>query len=132
MRSGSQLAGGQAEVGSGSEVTLPSPPPPQAITGYRETERWRWGGAGRAVLGRVAAAAFPPRRPPLPLVHVLDLHPRGHVRPHVDSVKVGEGVAGGAGGEETPGGERASLWGGGQSLVWDGGGVLGWGGNLWG
>ncbi|NXV96779.1 ALKB7 dioxygenase, partial [Calonectris borealis] len=29
----------------------------------------------------------PPGRPPLPLVHVLDLHPRGHVRPHVDSVK---------------------------------------------
>ncbi|KAM9610632.1 alpha-ketoglutarate-dependent dioxygenase alkB homolog 7, mitochondrial [Morphnus guianensis] len=58
-----------------------------AICGYRETERGRWGGAGRAVLGRVAAAAFPPGRPPLPLVHVLDLHPRGHVRPHVDSVK---------------------------------------------
>ncbi|KAM6188700.1 alpha-ketoglutarate-dependent dioxygenase alkB homolog 7, mitochondrial [Sarcoramphus papa] len=57
-----------------------------AICGYRETERGRWGGAGRAVLGRVAAA-FPPGRPPLPLVHVLDLHPRGHVRPHVDSVK---------------------------------------------
>ncbi|XP_074785958.1 alpha-ketoglutarate-dependent dioxygenase alkB homolog 7, mitochondrial [Athene noctua] len=57
-----------------------------AICGYRETERSRWGGAGRAVLGRVAAA-FPPGRPPLPLVHVLDLHPRGHVRPHVDSVK---------------------------------------------
>ncbi|XP_074882803.1 alpha-ketoglutarate-dependent dioxygenase alkB homolog 7, mitochondrial [Buteo buteo] len=58
-----------------------------AICGYRETERGRWGGAARAVLGRVAAAAFPPGRPPLPLVHVLDLHPRGHVRPHVDSVK---------------------------------------------
>ncbi|KAM9251620.1 alpha-ketoglutarate-dependent dioxygenase alkB homolog 7, mitochondrial [Cariama cristata] len=58
-----------------------------AICGYRETERARWGEAGRAVLGRVAAAAFPPGRPPTPLVHVLDLHPRGHVGPHVDSVK---------------------------------------------
>ncbi|XP_054035281.1 alpha-ketoglutarate-dependent dioxygenase alkB homolog 7, mitochondrial [Dryobates pubescens] len=57
-----------------------------AITGYRETERGRWGAAGRAVLSRMAAA-FPPARPPLPLVHVLDLHPRGEVRPHVDSVK---------------------------------------------
>ncbi|NXH19424.1 ALKB7 dioxygenase, partial [Bucco capensis] len=57
-----------------------------AICGYRETERWHWGAVGQAVLGRVAAA-FPPEHPPQPLVHVLDLHPRGHVRPHVDSVK---------------------------------------------
>lgn len=57
-----------------------------AICGYRETERGRWGGAAGAVLRRVAAA-FPPGRPPLGLVHVLDLHPRGFVRPHVDSVK---------------------------------------------
>ncbi|XP_064899928.1 alpha-ketoglutarate-dependent dioxygenase alkB homolog 7, mitochondrial isoform X4 [Columba livia] len=57
-----------------------------AISGYRETERALRGGAGRALLRRVAAA-FPATRPPLPLVHVLDLHARGHVRPHVDSVK---------------------------------------------
>uniref|UniRef100_A0A8V5GRY6 Uncharacterized protein n=1 Tax=Melopsittacus undulatus TaxID=13146 RepID=A0A8V5GRY6_MELUD len=59
-----------------------------AICGYRETERALRGGAGRALLLRVADAAFPPpARPPQPLVHVLDLQPRGHVRPHVDSVK---------------------------------------------
>ncbi|XP_065510974.1 LOW QUALITY PROTEIN: alpha-ketoglutarate-dependent dioxygenase alkB homolog 7, mitochondrial [Caloenas nicobarica] len=57
-----------------------------AISGYRETERALRGGAGRALLRRVAAA-FPAARPPRPLVHVLDLHARGHVRPHVDSVK---------------------------------------------
>ncbi|XP_053907808.1 alpha-ketoglutarate-dependent dioxygenase alkB homolog 7, mitochondrial [Cuculus canorus] len=57
-----------------------------AISGYRETERGRWGPAGRAVLGRLSAE-FPPERPPRPLVHVLDLHRRGHVAPHVDSVK---------------------------------------------
>ncbi|XP_075594197.1 alpha-ketoglutarate-dependent dioxygenase alkB homolog 7, mitochondrial isoform X2 [Balearica regulorum gibbericeps] len=57
-----------------------------AICGYRETERARWGGAGRAVLARLGGA-FPPGRPAQPLVHVLDLHPGGHVRPHLDSVK---------------------------------------------
>lgn len=64
------------------------PAPAQAICGYRETERALGGAAARALLGRLAAA-FPRGRPPAPLVHVLDLHPRGHVRPHVDSVKVG-------------------------------------------
>ncbi|XP_062454324.1 alpha-ketoglutarate-dependent dioxygenase alkB homolog 7, mitochondrial [Rhea pennata] len=58
-----------------------------AIQGFRETERGRWGAASRAALERAAAAAFPPAPPPLPLVHVLDLHPGGHVGPHVDSVK---------------------------------------------
>ncbi|XP_054664032.1 alpha-ketoglutarate-dependent dioxygenase alkB homolog 7, mitochondrial isoform X1 [Grus americana] len=57
-----------------------------AICGYRETERAQWGGAGRAVLARLGGA-FPPGRPAQPLVHVLDLHPRGHVGPHRDSVK---------------------------------------------
>ncbi|KAM8793890.1 alpha-ketoglutarate-dependent dioxygenase alkB homolog 7, mitochondrial [Eudromia elegans] len=59
-----------------------------AIRGFRETERCRWGPAARAALERAAAAAFPPPAPPpQPLVHVLDLHPGGHVAPHVDSVK---------------------------------------------
>ncbi|NXA57549.1 ALKB7 dioxygenase, partial [Nothocercus julius] len=58
-----------------------------AIRGFRETERSRWEPAARAALERAAAAAFPPAQPPQPLVHVLDLHPGGHVGPHVDSVK---------------------------------------------
>lgn len=95
---------GTAGEGGGAEVRglLCSPLPLQAICGYRETERGRWGGAARAVLGRVAAAAFPPGRPPLPLVHVLDLHPRGHVRPHVDSVKVRRGGGGHTGHDRHP------------------------------
>ncbi|NWX26842.1 ALKB7 dioxygenase, partial [Notiomystis cincta] len=44
------------------------------------------GGAGRALLLRVTPA-FPPRRPPRPSAHVLDLLPGGRVGPHVDSVK---------------------------------------------
>ncbi|TRZ09074.1 hypothetical protein HGM15179_018031 [Zosterops borbonicus] len=58
----------------------------RAITGYRETERGLRGGAGRALLLRVTPA-FPPRRPPRPSAHVLDLLPEGSVGPHVDSVK---------------------------------------------
>ncbi|XP_048145763.1 alpha-ketoglutarate-dependent dioxygenase alkB homolog 7, mitochondrial [Corvus hawaiiensis] len=58
----------------------------RAITGYRETERGLRGGAGRALLLRVTPA-FPPRRPPRPSAHVLDLLPGGRVGPHVDSVK---------------------------------------------
>ncbi|NXS22679.1 ALKB7 dioxygenase, partial [Mystacornis crossleyi] len=57
-----------------------------AITGYRETERGLRGGAGRALLLRVTPA-FPPRCPPRPSAHVLDLLPGGRVGPHVDSVK---------------------------------------------
>lgn len=61
----------------------------QAIHGFRETEKSRWSEASRAILQRVQAAAFGPGQTLLSSVHVLDLEPRGYIKPHVDSVKVG-------------------------------------------
>lgn len=61
----------------------------QAIHGFRETEKSRWSDASQAILHRVQEAAFGPDESLLSLVHVLDLEPRGYIKPHVDSVKVG-------------------------------------------
>lgn len=61
----------------------------QAIHGFRETEKSQWSEASQAILQRVQAAAFGPDQTLLSLVHVLDLEPRGYIKPHVDSVKVG-------------------------------------------
>lgn len=61
----------------------------QAIHGFRETEKSRWSEASQAILQRVQVAAFGPEQTLLSLVHVLDLEPRGYIKPHVDSVKVG-------------------------------------------
>ncbi|XP_037680171.1 alpha-ketoglutarate-dependent dioxygenase alkB homolog 7, mitochondrial isoform X1 [Choloepus didactylus] len=58
-----------------------------AIHGFRETEKSRWSEASRAILQRVRAAAFGPGQALLSPVHVLDLEPRGYVKPHVDSIK---------------------------------------------
>ncbi|XP_036169183.1 alpha-ketoglutarate-dependent dioxygenase alkB homolog 7, mitochondrial [Myotis myotis] len=58
-----------------------------AIHGFRETEKSRWSEASRAILQRVQAAAFGPDQTLLSSVHVLDLEPRGYIKPHVDSVK---------------------------------------------
>ncbi|ERE72805.1 putative ATP-dependent Clp protease proteolytic subunit [Cricetulus griseus] len=67
----------------------------QAIHGFRETEKSRWSDASQAILQRVQAAAFGPDQTLLPLVHVLDLEPRGYIKPHVDSVKFcGSTIAG--------------------------------------
>lgn len=63
----------------------------QAIHGFRETEKSRWSEASRAILQRVQAAAFSPGQTLLSSVHVLDLEPRGYIKPHVDSIKVGRG-----------------------------------------
>ncbi|XP_048197840.1 alpha-ketoglutarate-dependent dioxygenase alkB homolog 7, mitochondrial isoform X1 [Perognathus longimembris pacificus] len=59
----------------------------QAIHGFRETEKSRWSEASRAILQRVQSAAFGPGQTLLSPVHVLDLEPRGYIKPHVDSVK---------------------------------------------
>lgn len=61
----------------------------QAIHGYRETERVRWGPACEEVLNRVRSVAFPEGSSLLGPVHVLDLAEKGYIKPHVDSVKVG-------------------------------------------
>lgn len=63
----------------------------QAIHGFRETEKSRWSEASRAILQRVKEAAFGPGQALLSSVHVLDLEPRGYIKPHVDSIKVGRG-----------------------------------------
>ncbi|KAM6167794.1 alpha-ketoglutarate-dependent dioxygenase alkB homolog 7, mitochondrial [Erethizon dorsatum] len=58
-----------------------------AIHGFRETEKSRWSEASQAILQRVQVAAFGPGQTLLSPVHVLDLEPRGYIKPHVDSVK---------------------------------------------
>ncbi|XP_019566364.2 alpha-ketoglutarate-dependent dioxygenase alkB homolog 7, mitochondrial [Rhinolophus sinicus] len=58
-----------------------------AIHGFRETEKSRWSEASQAILQRVKAAAFGPSQTLLSSVHVLDLEPRGYIKPHVDSIK---------------------------------------------
>ncbi|XP_069864384.1 alpha-ketoglutarate-dependent dioxygenase alkB homolog 7, mitochondrial [Dipodomys merriami] len=58
-----------------------------AIHGFRETEKSRWSEASRNILQRVQSAAFGPGQTLLSPVHVLDLEPRGYIKPHVDSVK---------------------------------------------
>nr|XP_031292916.1 alpha-ketoglutarate-dependent dioxygenase alkB homolog 7, mitochondrial [Camelus dromedarius] len=66
-----------------------------AIHGFRETEKSRWSEASRAILQRVQAAAFGPGQTLLSPVHVLDLEPRGYIKPHVDSIKFcGSTIAG--------------------------------------
>uniref|UniRef100_UPI0009B3ABA1 alpha-ketoglutarate-dependent dioxygenase alkB homolog 7, mitochondrial n=1 Tax=Monopterus albus TaxID=43700 RepID=UPI0009B3ABA1 len=66
-----------------------------AIHGYRETERVRWGAACEEVLNRVRSVAFPEGSPLLRPVHVLDLDKTGYIKPHMDSVKFcGSTIAG--------------------------------------
>ncbi|XP_062264788.1 alpha-ketoglutarate-dependent dioxygenase alkB homolog 7, mitochondrial [Platichthys flesus] len=66
-----------------------------AIHGYRETERERWGEASEQVLSRVRSVAFPEGCSLLGPVHVLDLDKTGYIKPHIDSVKFcGSTIAG--------------------------------------
>lgn len=66
-----------------------------AIHGYRETERVRWGAACEEILTRVRSAAFPEGSSLLGPVHVLDLDKAGYIKPHIDSVKFcGSTIAG--------------------------------------
>ncbi|XP_075942324.1 alpha-ketoglutarate-dependent dioxygenase alkB homolog 7, mitochondrial [Anarhichas minor] len=66
-----------------------------AIHGYRETERARWGAACEEVMSRVRSVAFPEGGPLLGPVHVLDLDKTGYIKPHIDSVKFcGSTIAG--------------------------------------
>lgn len=60
----------------------------QAIEGYRETERGKWSDQNEAVLSRVRQVAFAPSTELLPYVHILDLAAAGHIKPHVDAVRV--------------------------------------------
>ncbi|XP_008835135.1 alpha-ketoglutarate-dependent dioxygenase alkB homolog 7, mitochondrial isoform X1 [Nannospalax galili] len=66
-----------------------------AIHGFRETEKSCWSDISWAILQRVQAAAFTPDQTLLSPVHVLDLEPRGYIKPHVDSIKFcGSTIAG--------------------------------------
>ncbi|XP_076021133.1 alpha-ketoglutarate-dependent dioxygenase alkB homolog 7, mitochondrial [Genypterus blacodes] len=66
-----------------------------AIHGFRETERVRWGAACEEVLTRVRSVAFPDGSALLGPVHILDLDKKGFIKPHVDSVKFcGSTIAG--------------------------------------
>ncbi|XP_078478996.1 alpha-ketoglutarate-dependent dioxygenase alkB homolog 7, mitochondrial [Lampetra planeri] len=66
-----------------------------AIHGYRETERVRWGAACEEVLTRVRSVVFADGSKLLGPVHVLDLDKTGYIKPHIDSVKFcGSTIAG--------------------------------------
>ncbi|PSN29067.1 Alpha-ketoglutarate-dependent dioxygenase alkB 7 [Blattella germanica] len=66
-----------------------------AIHGYRETERLKWNSKNLALLERVSKFAFPPYKPLLRLVHVLDLNEKGFIKPHIDSTRFcGDTIAG--------------------------------------
>lgn len=66
-----------------------------AIHGYRETERARWGPMCGGVLERLRAVAFSEDSNLLGPVHVLDLDKAGYIKPHIDSVKFcGSTIAG--------------------------------------
>lgn len=60
----------------------------KAIHGYRETERLNWNDANKVILERVKALAFPSPGNTLKYVHILDLHNKGYIKPHIDAVRV--------------------------------------------
>ena len=61
---------------------------PQAIHGYRETEKLKWNEDNQKILQRVRELAFPPGVPQIAYVHVLDISKDGYIKPHVDAVRV--------------------------------------------
>lgn len=64
----------------------------QAIEGYRETEKSQWMEGSSHVIQRlknVTQTAAPGKTlQTLTDIHVLDLAQDGHIKPHIDSVKV--------------------------------------------
>lgn len=60
-----------------------------AIHQYRETEKLKWTPQNEQIINRIRKTAFPPGTKQIKHVHVLDLAKEGHIKPHVDSVKVG-------------------------------------------
>lgn len=61
---------------------------PQAIHGYRETERLKWNEVNTKILDRVREFAFPPGVGQLRHVHILDLDKKGYIKPHIDAIRV--------------------------------------------
>lgn len=58
-----------------------------AIHGFRETERSKWGKASSKILARLQEFAFPNQEEKLALMHILDLAKTGVIKPHVDSIR---------------------------------------------
>ena len=59
----------------------------QAIHGYRETEKPSWNETNAPAINRLKKFAFSGSST-LNQVHVLDLSEKGHIKPHLDSIKV--------------------------------------------
>ncbi|XP_039281074.1 alpha-ketoglutarate-dependent dioxygenase alkB homolog 7, mitochondrial isoform X2 [Nilaparvata lugens] len=67
----------------------------QAIHGFRETERLQWNEQNTIILRRIRDIAFPDSDQTLGHVHILDLSEKGHIKPHIDSVRFcGNTIAG--------------------------------------
>lgn len=60
----------------------------QAIQGYRETEKPIWNEVNTPTITRLREFAFGKDLTVMQHVHVLDLAENGHIKPHLDSVKV--------------------------------------------
>ena len=60
----------------------------KAIHGYRETEKPIWNEVNTKVIDRLRSFAFTDASTVMQHVHVLDLAENGHIKPHLDSVKV--------------------------------------------
>lgn len=60
----------------------------QAIHGYRETERLQWNDKNTATINRLREISFPESVAQLKHVHILDLAPKGYIKPHIDAVRV--------------------------------------------
>lgn len=58
-----------------------------AIHGYRETERSRWGKASSVIVSRMRQYAFPENENQIAQIHILDLAKTGVIKPHVDSIR---------------------------------------------
>lgn len=55
---------------------------------YREIEKKDWSPVCSNAINRVREFAFPKETSHLSYVHVLDLAKDGHIKPHIDSVRV--------------------------------------------
>lgn len=60
----------------------------KAIHGYRETEKPTWNEINDKVIARLRNFAFSSASTVMQHVHVLDLAENGHIKPHLDSIKV--------------------------------------------
>lgn len=60
----------------------------KAIHGYRETEKPTWNEKNSPVIVRLRNFAFTNDSTVMQHVHVLDLAENGHIKPHLDSIKV--------------------------------------------